>query len=150
VNTKLESLFPVEPLPKPGGIVVPFPGDPERDSLYRALASRPWTSITYSHLTKAFEGILPDAFIDLSIEGRAYFLPAFLRICIEHPEEANTLPDVLISVFAEDGIERDQLVARLTSPQRSFLLSFFDERFSHRTSVNLARAREVLNPTRQL
>jgi hypothetical protein len=128
--TELEALFPTEPVPKEDALVRPFEGDPDRNSLKRTLSGKKWTSVSYDYIRRYYTGTLGEAFIYLKPEAKAYFLPAFLRICDGCPRKADTLPEVLLSSTISQTADRDKMLSLLNAKQRDYLLRFFERTFS--------------------
>jgi hypothetical protein len=142
----LTALFPPKPIPRPSEIVVPFEGDSDRLALRAALSGKAWTSITFEYLKKNYPGPLSESFAYLTAKGQAYYLPAFLKMVVDSPEQVDDLPGSILFYFAENGKRRDELVSMLTVQQKRHLMVFFEKQFGaqseHRTEV--ARVRKML------
>ena len=82
----------------------------------------------------------------LTPRGKAYFLPAFLRICQKQPRQADTLPATLLRDIAKQGQRRDQMLSLLNPQQRAYLLHFLERKFSNLSEYAdlLAKAKDVL------
>jgi len=80
------------------------------------------------------------------VEGKAYYFPSFLKMCIENPSEVDTLPRAMLSCFEVEDEERILLVSKLTVSQRLFLLKYFERTFTEKHySEVLREARDVLS-----
>ena len=117
------------PVPKPDSIVHPFEGDADRARLKAALSARVWTSITLDYLGRSY-GSPAEALTYLTALGKAYFLPAFIRMCQENPTAADVLPIALLNSLLRPNSDREAMLRGLTALQKEYFLNFLEGRFS--------------------
>jgi hypothetical protein len=142
----LTALFPTRPIPRSSEIVVPFEGDSDRSALRAALSGKSWTSITFAYLRQRYPGPLSESFTYLTAKGQAYYLPAFLEMVLDCPDQVDDLPSWILFNLAEDGVRRDEVVSMLDMHQRQYLMGFFEKQFGARSAHTneLAKVRKVL------
>jgi len=136
MNEKLDlrSAFPVEPRPADSHLVVAFQGDADRGALYSALSGKIWTSITYEYLRHKYSAPLSESFACLTGEGKAYFLPAYIRICESKPREADDVPHAILFYVCERNVRAQRFISLLTNRQRSILMTFLETHFASSTT----------------
>ena len=68
----------------------------------------------------------------LTPSGFVYYLPAFIRLCRDHPNGVNCLAESLLQAFGRTHGNWQAVLATLNQPQRECIWQFLKAHFGHR------------------
>lgn len=114
------SLFPALPVPTPDG-------SPSGSGM--SFVGKRWPLVSFDGLSIEDQKRPFAAYERLSPKLRAYYLPAFLRMCERFRGEVGQLPQSLMESLSGDAPAESDTKAALSVEQRRCVLAFFDDLF---------------------
>lgn len=134
VGDDLDKLFPVYPCPG-SSAVVPFAGDDERTAAAKLLAGKTWPTLTWEYVDANYTCDLSALPCWLTPAGFGYYLPAFIRMCREHPKDVNCLAEAVLMAFGRQDGAWQPTLAGLDDSQRACVHQFLREHFTEQIRV---------------
>lgn len=126
--------FPIYPCPG-SSAVVPFPGDDERSAAAKLLAGKTWPALTWEYVDANYPCDLSALPCWLTPAGFVYYLPAFIRMCREHPNDVNCLAEAVLNAFGRQHGAWQSTLAGLDTSQRACVYQFLHEHFTEQVCV---------------
>ena len=135
---EISKAFSLEPVPSGPLLEAEFlnPAAQGDDGAADYFSGKRWDSLDV-------QGLLyhSDALFMFTPEVHRYYLPAFMKAALEHPEDADVIPDNILFHFSEfEDPFWSKRIRALSAPQREVVAGFL------RTSADAVLDREWLEP----
>jgi len=117
LRREIEAAFPLTPIP--AGPLVQGPDD---HGLEAFLGGHAWRGHDAAELRRR-----PKALMQLTGAAFRYYLPAFLMASIEHPEDPDILPAMIVGAIASRGADAKALTPAQRKAVARFLAAHVDD-----------------------
>ena len=105
--------------------------DYEKQAINEFFFNRSREDINVNSLSEEYPGDYSAILFFMTEEGILYYLPQFMKLCIQHYDEVDVLPESLIVLFAggRSGEEKEwlgRILAKLSNEQKAAIFNYLN------------------------